>query len=139
MALDDAADVDAPSIARVDWQRMPAPISPSELVESHRLRVAALETAAGAQPIRLRSVEDVKSSINRLQSILIANTAPFDLAEHFRRTNAVGRQRSLMQMVATELQRLQVCRRCGYDLTGNISGVCPECSAPMASSVDTPE
>lgn len=24
------------------------------------------------------------------------------------------------------------CRMCGYDLTGNISGVCPECGAPVA-------
>lgn len=23
------------------------------------------------------------------------------------------------------------CRRCGYDLTGNASGVCPECGAPI--------
>ena len=25
-----------------------------------------------------------------------------------------------------------VCRSCGYDLTGNVSGVCPECAAPVA-------
>ncbi|UCG17088.1 MAG: hypothetical protein JSV19_03465 [Phycisphaerales bacterium] len=23
------------------------------------------------------------------------------------------------------------CRRCGYDLTGNVSGVCPECGEPV--------
>lgn len=22
------------------------------------------------------------------------------------------------------------CRKCGYDLTGNVSGVCPECGMP---------
>jgi hypothetical protein len=26
------------------------------------------------------------------------------------------------------------CRRCGYDLTGNVSGVCPECGSPVATS-----
>ncbi len=26
------------------------------------------------------------------------------------------------------------CRRCGYDLTGNASGVCPECGTPVAGS-----
>ena len=24
-----------------------------------------------------------------------------------------------------------LCRRCGYDLTGNVSGVCPECGTPV--------
>ena len=23
------------------------------------------------------------------------------------------------------------CRHCGYDLTGNVSGVCPECGTPI--------
>lgn len=23
------------------------------------------------------------------------------------------------------------CRECGYDLTGNVSGVCPECGTPI--------
>jgi hypothetical protein len=23
------------------------------------------------------------------------------------------------------------CRRCGYNLTGNVSGVCPECGTPV--------
>jgi hypothetical protein len=27
-----------------------------------------------------------------------------------------------------------VCRRCGYDLTGNVSGVCPECGADSRTS-----
>ena len=26
-----------------------------------------------------------------------------------------------------------VCRRCGYSLTGNVSGVCPECGAKFAA------
>ena len=26
------------------------------------------------------------------------------------------------------------CRRCGYNLTGNVSGVCPECGTPIAST-----
>lgn len=27
------------------------------------------------------------------------------------------------------------CRFCGYDLTGNVSGVCPECGNPIPTSV----
>lgn len=27
------------------------------------------------------------------------------------------------------------CSRCGYDLTGNVSGVCPECGTPIATAV----
>jgi hypothetical protein len=29
-------------------------------------------------------------------------------------------------------QRKGSCRSCGYDLTGNMSGVCPECGTPIA-------
>lgn len=28
------------------------------------------------------------------------------------------------------------CRRCGYDLTGNTSGTCPECGAPVVGKVE---
>jgi hypothetical protein len=27
-------------------------------------------------------------------------------------------------------RRTGLCSRCGYDLTGNVSGVCPECGTP---------
>jgi len=27
------------------------------------------------------------------------------------------------------------CRECGYDLTGNVSGVCPECGSPVSSTI----
>jgi rubrerythrin len=26
---------------------------------------------------------------------------------------------------------VQLCSYCGYDLTGNVSGVCPECGKPI--------
>jgi hypothetical protein len=29
------------------------------------------------------------------------------------------------------------CRHCGYDLTGNVSGVCPECGNPVSPGVQT--
>ncbi len=29
------------------------------------------------------------------------------------------------------------CRRCGYNLTGNTSGICPECGEPTATSAPT--
>jgi hypothetical protein len=30
------------------------------------------------------------------------------------------------------------CRNCGYDLTGNVSGVCPECGTPVKGEGKTP-
>jgi len=30
------------------------------------------------------------------------------------------------------------CRNCGYDLTGNVSGVCPECGTPIKREAKTP-
>jgi hypothetical protein len=31
-------------------------------------------------------------------------------------------------------RRANVCRGCGYDLTGNVSGVCPECGRARSSN-----
>jgi hypothetical protein len=31
------------------------------------------------------------------------------------------------------------CQNCGYNLTANLSGVCPECGTPIASAPDKPE
>jgi hypothetical protein len=39
----------------------------------------------------------------------------------------VGRRQSLRDRFATTPR----CRRCAYDLTGNLSGVCPECGVPI--------
>lgn len=25
-----------------------------------------------------------------------------------------------------------ICKNCGYDLTGNVSGICPECGTPVS-------
>lgn len=35
--------------------------------------------------------------------------------------------------------RLPRCRKCGYDLRGNISGICPECGQKMESKCDNHE
>lgn len=34
-------------------------------------------------------------------------------------------------------QRSGRCRACGYNLTGNVSGVCPECGAPIPQTSET--
>ena len=30
------------------------------------------------------------------------------------------------------------CRKCGYNLTGNVSGICPECGTPIQANADPP-
>jgi len=32
-------------------------------------------------------------------------------------------------------RRRGLCSRCGYDLTGNVSGICPECGRPIVQSL----
>jgi hypothetical protein len=32
-----------------------------------------------------------------------------------------------------DLDQLPICHTCGYELTGNVSGVCPECGTPVES------
>jgi len=33
---------------------------------------------------------------------------------------------------------LNLCSRCDYDLTGNVSGVCPECGHSLVPAIDSP-
>lgn len=33
---------------------------------------------------------------------------------------------------------LELCLDCGYNLTGNVSGVCPECGTPIRPAMDVP-
>jgi len=40
----------------------------------------------------------------------------------------------LNRMRLLRLIRLGLCVTCGYDLTGNVSGVCPECGKPIAAA-----
>ncbi len=42
--------------------------------------------------------------------------------------HAIGRRASLRSRFAS----MAVCASCNYDLTGNLSGRCPECAAPIA-------
>ena len=44
----------------------------------------------------------------------------------------IALRRSVMQHVRKQLNELglPVCMLCGYDLTGNVSGTCPECGQP---------
>jgi hypothetical protein len=38
------------------------------------------------------------------------------------------------QQVADHRRRYALCVQCGYSLTGNTSGVCPECGTPVAKA-----
>ena len=48
-----------------------------------------------------------------------------------------SRQRSgpLLRRMLTELGK-PICTRCGYDLAGNTSGICPECGTPEGPQVE---
>jgi hypothetical protein len=50
---------------------------------------------------------------------------------------AVAVRRSVRRRVRKELSErgLPVCAACGYDLTGNVSGTCPECGQPSKHSL----
>jgi hypothetical protein len=55
---------------------------------------------------------------------LTAGIVPFRLAFWFRAWRRMHRRR-----------RLGLCLQCGYDLTGNISGICSECGKPIPTRV----
>jgi hypothetical protein len=46
---------------------------------------------------------------------------------------AVPLLRASRALAATRSRRRGHCAACGYNLTGNVSGVCPECGAPIAT------
>ena len=51
-----------------------------------------------------------------------------------RRLRSAGLRVRFMGVDPEELERVlnpNLCKTCGYDLTGNISGVCPECGTPL--------
>ena len=37
---------------------------------------------------------------------------------------------------APRRERRGLCRHCGYNLTGNVSGICPECGTPMQTDAE---
>jgi hypothetical protein len=37
--------------------------------------------------------------------------------------------RQTRRTIVASLERRQACRRCGYSLRGNVTGICPECGA----------
>lgn len=45
--------------------------------------------------------------------------------------NATGRRDELLQRFSTD----PLCHQCHYNLTGNLSGICPECGTPVSESV----
>lgn len=42
---------------------------------------------------------------------------------------------ALLRTVFRHPPRPGTCKRCGYDLTGNVSGRCPECGTPVGATV----
>ncbi|HPM24330.1 MAG TPA: hypothetical protein PLP66_10530 [Phycisphaerae bacterium] len=42
----------------------------------------------------------------------------------------------ILAVVRLRKHRRGICARCGYDLTGNVSGRCPECGTPLRRVVD---
>ena len=44
----------------------------------------------------------------------------------------------MLQVAKALASEVKICLQCGYDLTGNISGVCPECGSPTETSGRAP-
>lgn len=63
-----------------------------------------------------------ESSSNRITELRVTSLFPF-LALGVPAAIILGRR----AWRARRLHRVGVCRKCGYDLTGNMSGRCPEC------------
>lgn len=69
---------------------------------------------------------------------LFGGGATFVVGHDFAKLNltATGRTagsisvRGVCDAFADAVGRIPICQTCGYDLTGNVSGVCPECGAP---------
>ena len=56
------------------------------------------------------------------------------LPVYFLSEQAVGKMRARIVAEVIAKQFPFICRTCGYDLTGNTSGVCPECGIAIAKT-----
>jgi len=65
-----------------------------------------------------------------LQTIVWNLTAPLPLITAV--TGVLPAWRLRVFLRRRRVRRLGLCRRCLYDLTGNVSGVCPECGTAIA-------
>lgn len=68
---------------------------------------------------------------NILMAVLVRGSAGRKLRE-------AGLSVGLMGIKPEDVERIlnrELCRRCGYNLRGNVSGICPECGSQIDSSV----
>jgi hypothetical protein len=101
------------------------------LLRTHGQRVERLGLeGSGAEPVALHSAEGIIASVGRMQLLFNQHARPIDLA-HEMRNNAdhTPKQARFMRLVAEEMERLQACQKCGYNLTGTKAPTCPECAA----------
>jgi hypothetical protein len=99
--------------------------------------VALILSALGVHPvwIVLWTVLAIAPCANLLILVFMNAAATRELRK-------AGLQVRFMGVDPEELQRVldpNLCNTCGYDLTGNISGICPECGRPvppMATPLD---
>lgn len=63
--------------------------------------------------------------------VLVGIAFCWTLRAQWRRHGIEASWRGLSRATLDELMSTDHCRACGYDLTGNVSGVCPECGTIM--------
>ncbi len=67
----------------------------------------------------------------RIVTISAAILAFFSALRYFHRRNLARLERQLLEALVRS-----TCVCCGYNLTGNVSGRCPECGTPIAAGTD---
>lgn len=132
-ASNDAANADDSAVPEIEWHQKPADCKTQEFLRSHRRRVQTLTRSnPGLKPVVMKTVDDVTASLTRMQLLINQQVRPIDLAEHFCRGGVSDRKAArFLRLMGEELSRLQACRKCGFNLTGNTTGTCPECATPV--------
>lgn len=113
----------------ITWFRSPRELLRFMRVSIHRVYIPAIPPSPAfyRRPSTLRMCMAIPSMAHRYFEIIFPVWIPVLLT--------LILCRSLLRHDRWHLSEA-ACRRCGYNLTGNISGICPECGTPTPQSTE---
>ncbi len=113
------------ALAMVDNERCTRWTYPATNVAVLVAGIAVGVLAGRGISLLLPDVGNFGDRLLRFVMLSVGVVVPFVLLRYWYRTQT---RRALRQILVA--QGVAICERCGYDLTGNVSGRCPECGAP---------
>lgn len=132
-----AGNAQQAAVPGIEKQELPTDSSLEDFLRLHEHRVQDA-VIAGPQiwPVRLDNPDDVQASLHRMQSLLSQHYRKIlvlsgPMVDDLINRNSGDKRPRWARYLSEELEALQKCHRCGYNLAGNTTGTCPECGTPV--------